>query len=276
MKKTLIVFFFLVALMLPQLARSLTVEKEFCTTAGNKYLCAFTITWGSTDTSYSTGGDSLTAKNLGFHSVEAATFNRVNGYDFEYDIANGKILVYTSPDATYHIKALATPSSHGPPVIAQPRTGHEAQLYQSSTSGRIMWLPYQGTTGGALFTYNSAISTDDAANGYMKVYVDTSEADTFERLKVNNTDSGKDLLVPVDLGKFIKLNHTAAASTNSTVFFDANAAARSDTLIYYVSSASTDLAITTDRDYSLRWGECPAGTNLYSEGLTAQMIVIGY
>ena len=46
------------------------------------------------DSSYPTGGEPLTAADLGLSTVVFATAQNKSGYSFEYDIANAKLLAY--------------------------------------------------------------------------------------------------------------------------------------------------------------------------------------
>lgn len=48
----------------------------------------------SFDSNYPTGGEALTAADLGLSTVVFATIQSRAGYVFEYDIANSKILAY--------------------------------------------------------------------------------------------------------------------------------------------------------------------------------------
>jgi hypothetical protein len=58
---------------------------------GNKRTSHGTLTF---DSSYPTGGEPLTAANVGLGVIESIQFNPVSGYTFEYDHANEKVLVY--------------------------------------------------------------------------------------------------------------------------------------------------------------------------------------
>lgn len=52
------------------------------------------------DSSYPTGGESLTPANVGFHSLDSIDFDPQDGYTFLYDHANQKVLVYWSGAVT--------------------------------------------------------------------------------------------------------------------------------------------------------------------------------
>jgi hypothetical protein len=48
------------------------------------------------DSSYPTGGESLTAANMGLNTLESVTIHPKNGFTFAYDYTNFKVLVYYS------------------------------------------------------------------------------------------------------------------------------------------------------------------------------------
>jgi hypothetical protein len=48
------------------------------------------------DSSYPTGGESLTAANMGLNTLESVTIHPKNGFTFDYDYTNFKVLVYYS------------------------------------------------------------------------------------------------------------------------------------------------------------------------------------
>lgn len=58
---------------------------------GNKRAVVGTIAF---DSSYPTGGESLTAANIGLGVIDHMTIEPKGGYVFEYDYANKKVLAY--------------------------------------------------------------------------------------------------------------------------------------------------------------------------------------
>lgn len=57
-----------------------------------------TITSIDFDSSYPTGGEALTAANLGLSKVEFVSIQSKDGYVFNYDYTNSKVLVYITKD----------------------------------------------------------------------------------------------------------------------------------------------------------------------------------
>ena len=68
---------------------SLTVTLTDMTVVGNKRLHTFKLAF---DSSYPTGGESLTAANLGLSTVDFILIEPASGYLFEYDHTNSKVI----------------------------------------------------------------------------------------------------------------------------------------------------------------------------------------
>jgi len=54
------------------------------------------------DSSYPTGGESITQEKMGFHTVHSITLSSADGYTFEYDKTNEKIIAYNPVSAHTH------------------------------------------------------------------------------------------------------------------------------------------------------------------------------
>jgi hypothetical protein len=48
------------------------------------------------DSSYATGGESITPASLGLGQIDFITFTNASGYRYEFDYTNNKIMSYTS------------------------------------------------------------------------------------------------------------------------------------------------------------------------------------
>jgi len=70
---------------------ALTLTQQSRTIMGNKRAVVYTATL---DSSYPTGGEALTAANLGLVSVDFLLAESKNGYMFEYDYTNSKLKAY--------------------------------------------------------------------------------------------------------------------------------------------------------------------------------------
>ncbi len=71
---------------------ALTITEKNRSVFGNKKIVIADIDF---DTSYPTGGEGLTAANLGLTGVDFLQVSGKNGYIFEYDYSNAKLLAYT-------------------------------------------------------------------------------------------------------------------------------------------------------------------------------------
>jgi hypothetical protein len=84
-------------------------------TAGQTKLVVKKVTF---DSSYPTGGEPLTASDLGLSTVLAAWPGPSAGYVFEYDITNAKLKAYRQKD----------PAAAGGADIALPEVGNTTDL----------------------------------------------------------------------------------------------------------------------------------------------------
>lgn len=74
------------------MALALTEKERSRTVLGNKRFVVFDIAW---DSSYPTGGESLSAADVGMTEIEnVAVSGGAGGYFFDYDTANSKMLAY--------------------------------------------------------------------------------------------------------------------------------------------------------------------------------------
>ena len=71
---------------------ALTLANLTFNTSGSKRTVIGTIAF---DASYPTGGESLTAANLGLGTIDQLRVFPKNGYVFEYDYTNSKLLAYS-------------------------------------------------------------------------------------------------------------------------------------------------------------------------------------
>lgn len=70
---------------------ALTIGNRIDGTAGNLRIVAGTIDF---DSSYPTGGEPLTAANIGLGSIQMILFQQTKGIVYEYDFTNNKVLAY--------------------------------------------------------------------------------------------------------------------------------------------------------------------------------------
>lgn len=85
------------------MALTVTLSGDWMESIGNKRAVRATIAF---DSSYPTGGESLTAANLGLGTIEYIRIDPKAGYVFEYDYTNKKVLAYRSGAVAAHTHTL--------------------------------------------------------------------------------------------------------------------------------------------------------------------------
>jgi len=83
------------------------------------------------DSSYATGGEALTAANVGLAAIDTIDIRAKNGYVFEYDYTNSKVLAYRAPLQTHGhdllvIGGQAAASTSAVSVVTAVTLGKEA------------------------------------------------------------------------------------------------------------------------------------------------------
>lgn len=80
------------------MALTIGLTGDWMQSSGSQRATSGTITF---DSSYATGGESLTAANIGLGRISFIEFNQgQSGYTFQYDYANSKVLVFRSAGFT--------------------------------------------------------------------------------------------------------------------------------------------------------------------------------
>lgn len=87
------------------------VDSGQMTHTSNKRIRWFTVAF---DSSYPAGGETLSARSMGFSAIDAVHIMPQNGYTFEYDTTNSKIKVFSNaPPIVYEEKHTATALATG-------------------------------------------------------------------------------------------------------------------------------------------------------------------
>lgn len=75
---------------------TVSLTGDWLISVGNRKESVGTITF---DSAYVSGGESLTAANVGLQKIEHISFNQgEDGYVFEYDYTNSKVKAYVTKD----------------------------------------------------------------------------------------------------------------------------------------------------------------------------------
>ena len=166
------------------------------------------------DSSYATGGESLTASDIGFDQIVLAQIEPTDGMNFAYDYTVGT-------DADRKIAHL------------ESVTANNATVYFTGTSS------------------NSATGTmwddDAAASSGLQVYVDENGDTDLSGAKflVDNDTTETDLYVPLSDGSYLTLfNDDSASSNGVAVYFDDNASNTYDKWLL-VTPSNADVSVHT-------------------------------
>lgn len=85
------------------MALTVTLSGDWLQSLGSRRSVTGKITF---DDSYASGGESLTAANIGLGVIESISFNHgEDGYVFKYDHTNKKVIVYTPSQPTFTVAA---------------------------------------------------------------------------------------------------------------------------------------------------------------------------
>lgn len=212
--------------------------------AGNLHRRTGLITF---DSSYPTGGETLTLNQIALDQLVDISFNQAQGYQLEYDYTNDKIKVLSpTTSATSAVEAVNVTDDDS-------AASNGVAVYVHTTDGRTAWFEFVSPTNAdATFTLNNGGSTgfifdsDAAATNGVALYFDEDAANADERLLVASP-SGQDLLVPVPgANKFIRLKHNAAPGTPGVQVYCDEDGSNSYERLLFVSPTNADGTANTD------------------------------
>lgn len=190
------------------------------------------------DSSYLTGGESLTAANFGLQRLDLVVATPKSGFLFEYDYTNATLLARDKPwsntpiafkDADGAAAAGVSVYVHVDEVLEQgTQLAHLEFVSPTNADGT-------GTTISGGQTYYIQ-DDDNAATGGFALYYD-EDATLGSRLLAN---TGRDCWVIIGGGRAIKVTHNATPATPGVlVYFDEDAANSYDRL-QFVSPTDTN------------------------------------
>jgi hypothetical protein len=156
------------------------------------------------DSSYPTGGESLSASDIGFDQIVLAQIEPTDGMSFAYDYTNSKVKAYGVAPVPVKIKDDDSAASNGVAVYAHIDTvGTDADrkiAHLESVTANNATVYFTGTSS------NSATGTmwddDAAASSGLQVYVDEDGDSDLSGAKflVDNDTTETDLYVPLSDG----------------------------------------------------------------------------
>lgn len=227
------------------------------------------------------GGEALTAADLGLHTVHRAFVDAKSGYVISYDRANEKLIAYQQGVAvnTLTITDDDDAASNGTDVYVHIdevlEQGSFLAHLESVTAGNADTHFTLGDGGPVVRVQDD----DSAASSGLAVYVD-EDADLGSRLLADLDNVGDaDVFVMASDGSLLRINDVDTASSAGVAVHVDDDGANAHERLLFVSPTDTDATEQTDSSLSFAATgplvEVPAGTDL--SGLTdVEITVLGY
>ena len=231
-------------------SNSNVLQGKFGSNTGNLKYKAIEITF---DSSYPTGGESLTPGMIGFDDIINIVIEPSDGISFSYDYTNEKIKAYGVAPVPITITDADGAASAGVAVYAHIDTiGTDSDrkiAHLESVTANNATVTYQANA--TLTTASIGTMWDDAAaaSSGLQVYVDENGDTDLSAAKflVDNDTTETDLYVPLSDGSYLTLYNDDSASSNGVaVYFDDNAGtASAKWLLVTPSNASVSAHTST-------------------------------
>lgn len=200
------------------------------------------------DSSYATGGESLSAANMALSSVHSVTCEDEDGYTAQYDYTNSKLLMYAA-DNRYG------PADISGVTVGTPALTHNADPATNLSAAALYCLESYGAGGMNICQLSSTTasnadvlgSTDDVSGiagaatprfwvndsdspSGVQIYINESSSDQLEMVSPTAQDAY--IIMPFEaiadaipgFSYAVKVNHNASAADGKALFFDDNGA----------------------------------------------------
>ena len=221
------------------------------------------------DSSYLDGGESLTPAMMGFATINHVEVGPVNGYRFEYNIANELLKAYWDNQEvtqTINIGDDDTAATNGVLVYV-----HGDELLEDGTQlGHLEFVSPTNAIGVTAINTGTSVPNliirddDTAATGGTLIYLD--ENGTAGQRILTVATNNRDLYVPLSDGSFLRITDDDTAATNGVqIYFDENGTDGSARLLF-VSPTNANGTDVTDNRQGWRSGEVANAFDL--SGLT--------
>lgn len=141
----------------------LTLTKVDSWIAGSKRHSVYTAAF---DSAYPTGGEDLTAANLGLHVVSYADPRTTSGYSLEYDYANAKLMAFQVGEISATFTGTANVGTAGivDDTDSAATVGHALYVVRNP-GGAVMTVAAEASATGVLK------DSDDAATNGVQIYL---------------------------------------------------------------------------------------------------------
>ena len=231
-------------------SNSNVLQGKFGSNTGNLKYKAIEITF---DSSYPTGGESLTPGMIGFDDIINIIIEPSDGISFGYDYTNEKIKAYGVAPVPVTITDDDSAASNGVAVYAHIDTiGTDSDrkiAHLESVTANNATVTYQANATLTTASIGTMWDDDAAASSGLQVYVDENGDTDLSAAKflVDNDTTETDLYVPLSDGSYLTLYNDDSASSNGVaVYFDDNAGtASAKWLLVTPSNASVSAHTST-------------------------------
>ena len=231
-------------------SNSNVLQGKFGSNTGNLKYKAIEITF---DSSYPTGGESLTPGMIGFDDIINIVIEHSDGISFGYDYTNEKIKAYGVAPVPVTITDDDSAASNGVAVYAHIDTiGTDSDrkiAHLESVTANNATVTYQANATLTTASIGTMWDDDAAASSGLQVYVDENGDTDLSAAKflVDNDTTETDLYVPLSDGSYLTLYNDDSASSNGVaVYFDDNAGtASAKWLLVTPSNASVSAHTST-------------------------------
>ena len=231
-------------------SNSNVLQGKFGSNTGNLKYKAIEITF---DSSYPTGGESLTPGMIGFDDIINIIIEPSDGISFGYDYTNEKIKAYGVAPVPVTITDDDSAASNGVAVYAHIDTiGTDSDrkiAHLESVTANNATVTYQANATLTTTSIGTMWDDDAAASSGLQVYVDENGDTDLSAAKflVDNDTTETDLYVPLSDGSYLTLYNDDSASSNGVaVYFDDNAGtASAKWLLVTPSNASVSAHTST-------------------------------
>ena len=249
---------------------------------------AITATDVTMDSSYATGGESVSAANLGLASIIWAQPAAADGYTFEFDHANAKLIAYGGNPGTPGIVDDSDTASTAGADLQIAISDHVADAIEENGWNGVIGR-FEAINGGNADVHTNQVGTAVAATNPTFSVWDNDNAETETAVMADVyvapagggfyavTLSGLDTYVPLSNGEFIKVTYDADPATNQSavqVYYDHDATNANERLLATVAD-NADETFTTASEVSLKspGQQVSPGTDLSS--VTTRVLAYG-
>lgn len=197
------------------------------------------------DSSYPTGGESLTAADFGLTVIDYVLPSFSVGFSLEYDKSNSKLKAfYTNADGNVSVNTGTvtdddSAASNGTAVYVVPDVDGVTAYLESTTAGNADTTFTIGSGGPAVFV------NDNNTPGGVQLYYDEDATDADSRF-LAVTATGADQFITAADGSKIRVVYDASAATNGVAVYIDDDAASAHLKLLFVSPTNANGTYTTD------------------------------